>query len=304
MPPKTRSMVRRRRIDTSSRYDAPFPIYNEDEGRRYKKFKRCNYYGMMYMDEYFNTELGIQDRVARYITHLSWDKFVALRFPIIGDWILEFLSTVRFTDKRRVRMRHRHRGKDYTFGYPELHNWFGFPVRTTERPPGRDMTSLDVWTSITGQERYIPKLAFNKLISSESILYFHKFLCYSIFGRTNGHKVRYEDLNLLGDVMQGTEVDSSRLLMDGIFLTSRSKNKNIGFGNVICGLIIGGLGNIEVPWTDKEYFPVLDFEFLAKEGLVKRVFRQGARFLPYEDRVLSILTKPTSNGSRFIDLDA
>ncbi|WCJ37590.1 hypothetical protein M5689_018711 [Euphorbia peplus] len=219
MAPITRSMRRRRRVDISSRYGAPFPIYSENEGRRFKHFNNCIFYGMMYMDEFLNTELGIQDRVMRLLDKMCWSKFVSMRFPIIAAWIIEFFSTVRFVDKRRIRLSHRHNGREFTFGYPELHNWFGFPVRTPEAPPGRDMTALDVWSSITEQAIYVPKLAFNKLIMPEALLYFHKFLCYSLFGRTNGHKVRKQDLEILGDIMQGTEIDSSGILMHGPKLT-------------------------------------------------------------------------------------
>ncbi|XP_065879055.1 uncharacterized protein [Euphorbia lathyris] len=269
-----------KRPDLSKRYGVPFPVFNHDEGRRYWSLRYTFFTGMLYMDEFLNNQLGITDDMSRYMERLGWTKFSQMRFPIIGDWILEFFCTVRFTNKRRVRLSFRQEGEIFTFGCPELHSWFCFPPRDTiKRHPGRDMTSSDIWRMLTGFWRFNSKLAYNHSFCSNSMLYLLKFMCHSLFGRTFSSVVRDTDLYVLGDIFQGNAVDSSKILMEGLVAASRSKDKKIGFGNIICGIILGSKGTIDVPWSDDEFFPTIDYEFLERKRLVKRVFRAGPQFL-------------------------
>ncbi|XP_065871928.1 uncharacterized protein, partial [Euphorbia lathyris] len=90
----------------------------------------------------------------------------------------------------------------------------------TNYHPGRDMTSIDIWRMLTGFWRFNPSLAYNKSINSNSMLYLHKFLCHSLFGRTGSSVVKDTDLYVLGDIFQGNTVNSLKILMEGLVADS------------------------------------------------------------------------------------
>lgn len=201
-------------------------------------FVACVFTNMLFIDEAFIAQFGIAGRVHSYLQAMKWEKFAALRFPSHRSWIIEFLTTLDYVDAKMTKLKFRHLGDEFVVGYKDMFNWFGFPKSGyVDRPA--DFNPNYVWRMFSGEDFFDDWSAEANDIKDDSILYFHKFLAHSLFGRVDGTIIKEKDLWVLDCSLQGRTVDSTGILFDSLYKASRSDVSMVGMGNLICGIIMG-----------------------------------------------------------------
>ncbi|KDP20344.1 hypothetical protein JCGZ_06905 [Jatropha curcas] len=147
-----------------------------------------------------------------------------LKIPENANISLKCLTTLEWVDETENAIKFRVKGEELTLDYDKMHRWLGFPkTGFASKPKGWNATSVS--EMLICQSAFNVRNASNKWIKDESILYLHKYLCYTLHGRVEATKVQTKDLFLLETVLQGKRVDVTGIMFDTLYSASRHQSK-------------------------------------------------------------------------------
>ncbi|XP_065853411.1 uncharacterized protein [Euphorbia lathyris] len=170
----------------------------------------------------------------------------------------------------------------------DMHTWFKFPLEgVTMMPPKYQATPF--WNAITGSGRFYPKNSSNRLIKDNCLMLFHKFLSHALFGRVESSKVQLKDVFVLSLLQENKTPCSISSIFEGLFAASKSKQKTVGMGHMITGIILGCLGQLRgFEPNEGEQIQYLN-EGLLKNAHLVSTTNGGLKFVSYEARTAKFL---------------
>ncbi|WCJ37592.1 hypothetical protein M5689_018713 [Euphorbia peplus] len=295
---------------TSSRSRQPFNFRSDEEKSRFALINGVviSTY-MLYISWPTALALSIKRIVKGYVETLGWTKFVDLRFTHTKHDIAEFWSTLSFANPGKDRFQFRNANVEYEFGREELHDWFGFPLTGVTMPPDFDHES--VWNALTGLDKFHTSNSPNVLLKDDSLLYFHKYLSLSLFGRAEMSKIHKLDLFVLHCIVNKTQIDSIEIIF-GTFrrLISLKKVHALPFVNFMGGIIQAAKGTLMDYQKDLTKDDIecsnLDLWVLHRCRLIDT----RNEWLPYSKRTAKFFHKPlgasssgASKGKKTLDIE-
>ncbi|WCJ21108.1 hypothetical protein M5689_003289 [Euphorbia peplus] len=281
--------------ETSTRSRHPFKLLTDEEKSRFALINGVVISThMLYINWPTTLALNIKRIVKGYVETMGWTKFVDLRFTHTKFDIAEFWSTLSFANPEKDRFRFRNTNIEYEFGREELHAWFGFPLTGVTMP--QEIEHDRVWKDFTGLDKFDTSNSPNILLRDNSLLYFHKYLSLSLFGRAEMSKIHRLDLFVLYCLVNKTQVDSIEIIF-GTFrrLISLKKVHALPFVNLIGGIIQAAKGTLvdyqkDLTKDDIEYNN-LDLWLLNRCRLIDK----NNEWIPYSKRTTKYFNKGASS---------
>ena len=86
-------------IDLKEEYDAFFPIYSDEEGKRFSSLSKRNICMPKYFDDQLLKDIGMHDFVNMLCKRLGWFKVKTVQYDIFYELNVEFYTTLKVKDE-------------------------------------------------------------------------------------------------------------------------------------------------------------------------------------------------------------
>ena len=182
--------IRPKPIDIKEEYDAFFPIYSDEEGKKFsslcKKVKSFlhqlmsrQFAPMKYLSSSSLQRVGLLNEVNMYVSRMGWEAFVMMKHPTYVVPTCEFLSSFEF-DVDEGMLNFRLGNQDHSIGLFELNDVFHFPKN---QEANIEYDRDEFWGEITGLRDvpYQPRMSKDSKICSHALRYLHRLMSHFLF---------------------------------------------------------------------------------------------------------------------------
>ena len=118
--------IRPKPIDIKEEYDAFFPIYSDEEGKKFSSLCKRNVCMPKYFDEQLLKDMGVHDFVNLLCKRLGWFKVKIVKYDVFYELMVEFYTTLKIKDDKQGIFLCRFFGNEYEFDYDLLTEIFDF----------------------------------------------------------------------------------------------------------------------------------------------------------------------------------
>ena len=261
--------IRPKPIDIKEEYDAFFPIYSDEEGKKFSSLCKRNICMPKYFDEQLLKDMGVHDFVNLLCKRLGWFKVKTVKYDVFYELMVEFYTTLKIKDDKQRIFLCRFFGNEYEFDYDLLTEIFDFHDGGVCCPPP-EFNLIRFWDEITrGDKIGHGDTMISGLIHNHSYLLMHKFIAHTIYGRNESTKVMPDELFLLWCMITNTRVNSAYLVFRSMWHVVQGRKTLMSMGHIITGLAIHFVPRkltILQP-LDKQ---ILDDEFLVKAEIISK----------------------------------
>ncbi|KAJ8749054.1 hypothetical protein K2173_013499 [Erythroxylum novogranatense] len=280
--------------DIAGVYDAPFFIYSEEEGERYRELRTKS----IEVPTYFNFEvldqIGLAGKLMGLCRRGKWDWFVRMNYPVYRDLTFEFFTSLRFVSSKPKKLWFRLQGQVCFMDDRMLRFIFGFAEK--EIDDGHQSFTIRLyWKYLTGLDEYDLHIASNAQILNAELKLLHKFICGAIFGKRQSTKCSGKELFLLWCIDHNHKLnmfaDVSKTLIESV----GRKEKSLGMGYL--ATVLAENFRIDVSDLNMMEFHYFDVPYLKREntGTTKGTYTSA------DEPFVVLESKSTSSDSIFTD---
>ena len=93
--------IRPKPMDLKEEYDAFFPIYSDEEGKRFSSLCKRNICMPKYFDDQLLKDIGMHDFVNLLCRRLGWFKLKTVKYDVFYELSVEFYTTLKIKDQEQ-----------------------------------------------------------------------------------------------------------------------------------------------------------------------------------------------------------
>ena len=116
-------------------YDAFFPIFLDEEGKRFCSLSKRNIYMPKYFDDQILKNIGMHDFVNILYKRLGWFKLKIVQYDVFLELTIEFYITLKIKNEELRILACRFFRKEYEFDYDLMTEIFSFAKGGICQPP-------------------------------------------------------------------------------------------------------------------------------------------------------------------------
>ena len=255
--------------DISKDYDAFFPIYSEEEGKRFCSLVKRKFSLPKYFDDEILVGIEMKDFVNTLCERMGWKQLKLVQYEVFFELSIEFYTTLKIVDENLGLFSCRLFGKEYKFHYELISEIFCFSHGGICQPPP-EFNMHKFWSEITGGDKLCDdQVMISGLIQSHACLLMHKFMAHTIFGKKDSTKVSHDELFLMWCMHTNTKVNSAYFVFRSMWRVVQARKALISMGHIVTGLAMFFLPQeiekYELELLERE---MLDEDYLTRAEII------------------------------------
>ena len=140
--------IRPNPTDLKEEYDAFFPTFSNEEGKRFSSLSKRNICTPKYFDDQLLKDIGMHDFLNVLYKRLGWFKLKIVKYNMFYELTIEFYTTLKIKDEEQRIFSCSFFGKEYEFDYDLITEIFSSSEGDICYPPPKfNMTGF--WAEIT-----------------------------------------------------------------------------------------------------------------------------------------------------------
>ena len=127
--------IRPKPIDLKEEYDAFFPIYSDEEGKKFYSLLKRNLSMPKQFDNQLLQDIHMFDYVNLLCKRMGWYKLKIVKYDMFHELTIEFYTTLKIKDEEQRIFSCRFFGQEYEFDYDLMTQIFDFHEGGICQPP-------------------------------------------------------------------------------------------------------------------------------------------------------------------------